>query len=168
MWIEVYLGFLGGFFVCFLGLHLWHIDVLRLGDALELQLLAYTTATATPDPSRVCHLLRAMPDPNLLSEARDRTYILMDINWVCYHWATMGTPNRIFNICFPGGYFSCNDTHFGDHFPRTPCLPPTILASVYGGGSKSNHWLKNWKQVKERHNLQEMRGNACINWKAVI
>ena len=34
----------------FLGLHLWHMEVPRLGVQLELQLPAYTTATAMPDP----------------------------------------------------------------------------------------------------------------------
>ena len=39
-------------FVClhFLGLHLRHTEVPRLGVKSELQLPAYTTATATPDP----------------------------------------------------------------------------------------------------------------------
>ena len=27
-----------------------------------------------------------------LSKARDQTCILMDTSWVCYHWATAGTP----------------------------------------------------------------------------
>ena len=54
------------FFFGFLGLHPWHMEVPRLGVYLELQLLAYTTATAMPDPSHVGHLqphLTAMPDP---------------------------------------------------------------------------------------------------------
>ena len=38
------------FFFFFLELHLWHMEVLRLGIDSELQLPAYTTATATPDP----------------------------------------------------------------------------------------------------------------------
>ena len=38
-------------FVLFLGLHPWHMQIPRLGVELELQMLAYTTATATPDPS---------------------------------------------------------------------------------------------------------------------
>ena len=46
------------------------MEVPRLGVESELQLLAYTTATA-------------MPDPNPLSEARDRTLILMDPSRVC-------------------------------------------------------------------------------------
>ena len=29
---------------------------------------------------------------NPLSEARDRTRILMDTSWICFHCATMGTP----------------------------------------------------------------------------
>ena len=39
-----------------LGPSLRHIEVLRLGVQLELQLPAYTTATAMPDPSHVCDL----------------------------------------------------------------------------------------------------------------
>ena len=44
-----------------------HMDVLRLGVELELQLLAYITATAMLGPSCVFDLyilqLTAMPDP---------------------------------------------------------------------------------------------------------
>ena len=42
------------FFFGFLGLHPWHMEVPRLGVGWELQLPAYTTATATWDPSHVC------------------------------------------------------------------------------------------------------------------
>ena len=38
---------------CFLGPHLRHMEVPRLGVQLELQLPAYTTATATLVPRRV-------------------------------------------------------------------------------------------------------------------
>ena len=47
--------FLFPFFV-FLGPHLQHMEVPRLGVELELQLLAYTTATAKPDPSHICNI----------------------------------------------------------------------------------------------------------------
>ena len=40
----------------FLGPHLQHMEVPGLGIKLELQLLAFTTTTATPDPSHVCDL----------------------------------------------------------------------------------------------------------------
>ena len=39
-----------------MGLHLWHMDVPRLGVQWELQLPAYTTATATQDLSGICDL----------------------------------------------------------------------------------------------------------------
>ena len=52
----------------------------------ELQLPAYTTATATPDPGCVCdlhHSLWQCRTLNLLSEARDQTHNLMVPNWIC-------------------------------------------------------------------------------------
>ena len=62
------------------GLHLWHMEVPRLGVEWQLQLPAYATATATQDPSHVCKLQHSsqqcqIPDP--LVEDRDRTYNLM-------------------------------------------------------------------------------------------
>ena len=65
----------------FLQLHLQHMEVASLGVKLELQLLAYTTATATPDLSHIYdlyHSLQQCQILNLLSEARDRTRILTD------------------------------------------------------------------------------------------
>ena len=44
------------FYFIFLGLHLKHMEVPGLKVESEVQLLAYTTATATPDPSNVCKL----------------------------------------------------------------------------------------------------------------
>ena len=41
-------------FFFFLGLHPRHMEVLRLGIELELQLPAYTAATAMPDLSHIC------------------------------------------------------------------------------------------------------------------
>ena len=59
----------------------WHTEVPRLGVESELQLPAYTTVTATRNPSRVCDLHHSswqLQILNPLSEARDRTCILMD------------------------------------------------------------------------------------------
>ena len=44
------------FFFCFLGSHSWHVEITRIGVESELQLSAYATATAPPDPSHVCEL----------------------------------------------------------------------------------------------------------------
>ena len=71
------------------------MEVSRLGVESELQLPAYTTATAMgPDSSRVHNLhhsswQRRITNP--LREARDQTHILMDPSQVRYHWATTGT-----------------------------------------------------------------------------
>ena len=64
----------------FLGPHLQHMEVPRLGVGSELQLLAYTTATATQDPSCICdlHYPWQCQILNCLHEARDLTHILMD------------------------------------------------------------------------------------------
>ena len=61
-------------------LHLWYVEVSRLGVESELHLLAYTTATAMQAPSWVCdphHSSWQCQIPNPLSEARDRTCVLM-------------------------------------------------------------------------------------------
>ena len=67
-------------FIFFLVLHLWHMEVPNLGVYLELQLLAYATATATWDPSHICDLERSLQEQlilNPLNQSRDRTCILM-------------------------------------------------------------------------------------------
>ena len=76
------------FFFWFLGLHLWHVEVSRLGVELALQLPAYTTTKAMQNPSHVCNLhpsawQRQILNP--LNEARDQTHILMDPSRVRYH-----------------------------------------------------------------------------------
>ena len=82
------------FFFCFLRLHLQHLEVPRLGAESELQLLVYTTATATPDLSCICslhHRSQQCRILNPLNKSRDRTRVLLDTHWA--HWcrATRGT-----------------------------------------------------------------------------
>ena len=85
-------------FCCFLGLHLQHMEVPRLGVKLELQLPP--TATAAPDPSCICNLhysswqCRIL---NPLSEARDQTCILRVTSWVCNLLSYNGNSHL---ICF--------------------------------------------------------------------
>ena len=67
--------------LCFLGPHLRHMEVPRLGVELELQLLAYTTATATQDLSHICDLHYSSP----LSKARDPTCTLVVTSWRHFH-----------------------------------------------------------------------------------
>ena len=73
----------------FLGSHLWHMEVLRLGVRSVPQLLAYiiaiatATATATLDLNLICDLHHSSWQHrilNPLSRARVQTHILMDTN----------------------------------------------------------------------------------------
>ena len=64
------------------------MEVPRLGVDLELQLLAYITATAMPDPSCIYdqhHNSQQRQILNALSKARDGSCIRMDPSWVHYH-----------------------------------------------------------------------------------
>ena len=105
------------FVFCFLGMHLWHMEVPRLGVELELQLLAYATATATQDPSRLCNLhlsswQRRILSP--LSKTRDWTCVLMDTSWVHYPWSTVGTPDYPRLLTLPHhGICYCSCFQFG-------------------------------------------------------
>ena len=60
------------------------MEVPRLGVKLELQLLAYTTATATWDPQ--------------LSEARDGTRVLRDTSQICFCCAAVGISTLLFKL----------------------------------------------------------------------
>ena len=76
------------------------MEIPRLGVQLELQLLAYTTATATSHPSLVCDLHHSSRQHwilNPLSEDRDQTCNLMVPSCIPFRYATMGTP-KCFNI----------------------------------------------------------------------
>ena len=68
-------------FFSFLGLHVRHMEVPKLGVQSELQLLAYTTVTATQEPSHVCDRhpsSRQCRILNPLSEAKDQTCVFKD------------------------------------------------------------------------------------------
>ena len=67
----------------FLWLHPRHMEVPRLGVELELQLLAYSTATAMQDPSHVYDLHHSSRQHwilNPLIKVRNQTCVLMDVS----------------------------------------------------------------------------------------
>ena len=82
------------------------MEVPRLGVELELQLLAYTTATATPDMSRVCHLHPSLwqpPNLNPLIEVRDGICIFMRTRWLLNPPNHTGNSLHTISItCFVG------------------------------------------------------------------
>ena len=75
------------------------MEVPRLGVELELQLPAYTTATAMWDPSHRCgihHSSQQCQILNPLSKAKDQTFILMDTGQVRNLLSQCRNPQMIF------------------------------------------------------------------------
>ena len=73
------------------------MEVSRLVVESELQSWSYTTATETPDPSRIYDLHLSSRQGlilNPLSEARDQICILKDTSRIC----NLLSPNRNFPI----------------------------------------------------------------------
>ena len=92
---------------CFLGPYKRHMEIPRLGVELEVQLSAYTTATATQHPSCVYDLHHSTQQCwilNPLSEARDRICNLMVPRWICFCCTTTGIP--ILTTCMPHFFLS--------------------------------------------------------------
>ena len=90
--------FLFIYFFCFLGPYPWHVEGSSLGIESELQLPAYTSATATQDPSSICDLHHSSLQCqilNPLSKARDQTHSLMVLSQIRFCWARTGTPRVI-------------------------------------------------------------------------
>ena len=137
---PVWVGFCFCFlFFVFLGLHLQHMDVPRLGVKLDLQLLAYTAATAMWDLSRICDLCHSLWQSQILNpliEARDWTHILMNTSWVRYYWAMEGTSWPY--LILKWGYFWRERDYFNRYQilillieVRTYCLRPTFPDSSF-------------------------------------
>ena len=92
---------------CFSEPHSQPMEIPRLGVESQLQLLAYTTATTPPDPSRIYdlhHSSRQHQILNPLSGARDQTHNLMVPSRIHFCCAMTGTPKaRSFNpLCLAG------------------------------------------------------------------
>ena len=90
----------------FLSPHLQHLAVPGLGVESELQLPAYTTATAVQDLSRICDLCcsfgqRRILNPGIQWGQALNTHSHGHCVGFLTHWATMGTPKlNILNNLF--------------------------------------------------------------------
>ena len=92
--LKLYLGKLLFFsFFGILGPHLLHMEVPRLGVQWELQLPAYTTATATQVLIRICKLHHS--SQQCQSEARDWTCNLVGPSRIRFHCTTTGTLGKL-------------------------------------------------------------------------
>ena len=87
----------------FLGPHLWHVEVHRLGVESELQPPAYTTATETWDLSHACDLHHnswQCQIPNPLNKARDQPTSWWILVRFLKCWALKGTPSWFKILCW--------------------------------------------------------------------
>ena len=115
------------------------MEVSRLGVELELQLLAYTRATATPDLSHICklhHSSRKCWILNPLSEARDQTQSLMILS---RHKPKSGIAGpcgsslfsllRYLHTVFHSGH---TNPRSHQHYRRTLSSPHPLVPSICG------------------------------------
>ena len=103
-WALVFFSFLFLFLsFVLLGPHLQHVEVPRLGVLSELQLPAYTRATAMRDLSPVCNLYHSSWQHrilNPLSEAGDQNHNLVVPSRICFRCAMTRTPALVFSVNF--------------------------------------------------------------------
>ena len=98
------------------------MEVPRLGAELELQPLAYITATATRYPSRICNLHHSSQHQilNPLSEARDQIHNVMVTSRIRFHCATI----EISMFALSNGFPTRNqDRGAGEGTVISQCLP---------------------------------------------
>ena len=128
----------------FLGQHPRHMGIPRLGVELELLLLAYTTATATCDLSRIFDLHHNSWQRwilNLLSEVRNT-----NLHPRGYQWSLLTTePRRATPF---GAYFIPNSLHL-------PLLPsPLLTTSSFWISGRCNLITRLLKKEKGRQEGQ--------------
>ena len=103
-------------FLVFLGLHLWHMEVPRLRVESELQLLAYTTATAIQDLSHICNTTvhRNAWILNSLSEARDWT----PSSWIPVRFISTEPWQELPNLVFWLSHHQCATWYKEEEYRR--------------------------------------------------
>ena len=94
--------------VCFLEPHLWHMEVPKLGVKLELQLPAYASATAVPNPSLSMTYTTAPGNAGSLTH-RVRPGIKPASSWILVRLVTVEPQKELHIILFlyMGDFFVC-------------------------------------------------------------
>ena len=130
------------------------MEVPRLGVESELQMSAYTTATAMPDRTCICDLYHSSWQCQILNplgEARDQAHILLDTIWVHYCWATMRTPIFIFFLGLHLEQMEAPGLGWNQSCSCQPTLQPqqrriqaasATYATAYGNAGSLTHWVR--------------------------
>ena len=147
-------------FLVFLGLHLRHMEVPRIGVQSELLPPAYTTATATPDQRLIHNLfcsLRQCGILNPLNEAWDATGVLMDTSWVLYPLSHHGNSQH-------------SDFNFLLYFSSKKKMPAMNIYSFYIEKHKCfssfflfGHAHGMWKFPGQGSNLHHSSNPSCFS-----
>ena len=110
---------------------------------------AYIIATAMPDPSCISDLHHSSQQHqihNPLSEARDRTRVLMDTSQICFHWAMTGTLMVSFYLLLHALISSkCSLIIFG-----LKCIMPRVLLGWYEG-TVFQESQEDWPSLSQWH-----------------
>ena len=161
VYTYIYLYFFSFFFFfSFLVPPLRHMEVPRLGVELELQLLAYTIATAMGDPGHICDIHHSPQRPNPLTHWV-RPGIEPTSSWILLHycWAMMGTPENSYYYCDCIILRMTQTSRFQEHWDmtRNKSLNPYIygqlifdqeVKNLQWGKSLFNKWCgENWKTI---------------------
>ena len=105
------------FLFWFLGPQPWHMEVPRLGVKLELQLPAYTTATAMQELSRICDLHHSSREHRILDPLRIEPasswilvgFISTEPQWelqpaVSNEWEEFHVPGKAYGLYHQGDF----------------------------------------------------------------
>ena len=121
------------FYFTFFRAQVQHIEVPRLGVELELQLLAYPTATAMWDPSLISNLHHSLWNAGSLTHWA-RPGIKPASSWrlsqVRYCWGTTGTPHYSWYIYLSDHFPCCHHCPLPGTCPPHPTQAPTTPTSI--------------------------------------
>ena len=145
------------------------MEIPRLGGKSELQLLAYTTATATLDLSHICDLHCSLWQCwilNPLTKARDRTCVLMDTSQICFCWATTGTPQTKFSNVVSVSPCWLNSRPC-IRVSSTLIFPVDSFINEKQGGIHIKKILKSEGRAQKGHNCKALKTNEILLHKRV-
>ena len=143
------------FILVFLGLHLWHVDVSRLGVTLNLLLPAYARVTGTRDPSYICDLQHSSRQCRCLTHWAKpgikpaSSQILVG---VINRWAQRELPAFSFFLSFFFFFF------FDEFFKLFWAVPMAYGRSLAGIKLKPQQWPETQQQQHQILNLLSHQG----------
>ena len=146
-------------FICllpFLGLHLQHIEVPRLGVKSELQLLTYTMARATRDTSCVCDLHHSSRNVRYLTYWV-RPGIESASSWILIGFVTRWAHHRnSYILTFILKYQQMNTRNISINYSILPICDYSRIHILQDLWSKNIFILKGFVMIVKKHSLKAL------------